>query len=351
MFKGLNKLNLNKHYCTIFPGSCYGQATIQMERFRFTILVFIFAITALCANTPLTDSIQGGRTVALQEKDSLKTRILPYSPAIALTSSIVIPGAGQVYTHQYLKAGLFLVAEVGVGLFGYQRYIWEQGLNHEADSFEILASKNNGKMVIDSVKKDTLFPGISYQLLADKDRYDAKETRFVVNQCISWGLGIYYYNVMDALHATKLFHDDLKRDPAVAGWLSAIPALGLGQLYNGELSKAGMIFMTQFNLGYLAVNYHLLMRDCENYELSMQSDPHTRAAFNANGLNNDWENRRKNAFRNRNMYIWYSILFYIYGVLDAVVDAHLHDAGVKMKLEPDLVPINKQVGMTMTMPF
>jgi hypothetical protein len=51
------------------------------------------------------------------------------------------------------------------------------------------------------------------------------------------------------------------------------------------------------------------------------------------------------------MYLWYSILFYFYGILDAVVDAHLHDAGAKMKLEPDLVPQNKQVGLTLTVPF
>jgi len=322
-----------------------------MERFRLALFCVIFSTAALCANAAIADSVDNGHVVSFREKDSLKIAKPLYSPVIALTSSIVIPGAGQVYTHQYLWGGLFLVAEVSVGLFGYQRYIWEQGLSHEGDSLANVAAKNKGVRIIDSTKADTLYPGISSQLLADKDRFDAKATRFVVDQCITWGLGIYYYNVMDALHATKLFHDDLKRDPGVAGWLSAIPALGLGQLYNGELSKAGMIFMTQFNLGYLAINYHLLMKDCEKYELSMQADPHTLAAYTANGLNNDWESRRTSAFRNRNMYIWYSIIFYIYGILDAVVDANLHDAGVKMKLEPDLVPINKQVGMSMTMPF
>jgi hypothetical protein len=112
--------------------------------------------------------------------------------------------------------------------------------------------------------------------------------------------------------------------------------------------------MTQFNLGFLAFNSQQLMHQCEIYEVAAGKDgPHSPLylTYAAKGLNNDWENRRKNAFRNRNMYLWYSLMFYFYGVLDAVVDAHLHDAGAKMKLEPDLVPQNKQVGMTMTMPF
>ena len=256
-----------------------------------------------------------------------------------------------MYTRHYVKAGLFMVAEGGVGLFGYQRYIWEKGLEHNADSVRDLAARNAGRYVIDTVKADTSYPGIAFQLEADRDRFDAKASRYVVYQSISWMAGIYYYSVLDALHASGLFKNDSKKSPGTAGWLSAIPAPGLGQFYNGETGKAGMIFMTQFNLGYLAYNYQMLMRDCEKYELSIAPGTAQYSVYAANGVNNDWENRRKEAFRNRNMYLWYSLMFYFYGVLDAVVDAHLHDAGLKMKLEPDLVPQNKQVGMTMTVPF
>jgi hypothetical protein len=246
---------------------------------------------------------------------------------------------------------LFLLAEAGVGLFGYQRYIWEKDLEHNADSVSNLAARLGSTQVVDTVKNDTTYPGIAFRLEADRGRFDAKETRYVVYQSISWMAGIYYYNILDALHATGVFKNDSKKSPAVAGWLSAIPGLGLGQFYNGETSKAGMILMTQFNLGYLAFNYNHLMRECENYELSFARGTPEYSVFAAKGFQNDWENRRKNAFRNRNMYLWYSLMFYFYGVLDAVVDAHLHDAGVKMRLEPDLVPQNKQVGMTMTVPF
>jgi hypothetical protein len=51
------------------------------------------------------------------------------------------------------------------------------------------------------------------------------------------------------------------------------------------------------------------------------------------------------------MWAWYSLVFYIYGVLDAVVDAHLHDAPTKMKLEPDLTPGQNKVGIRLKMNF
>jgi TM2 domain-containing membrane protein YozV len=289
-------------------------------------------------------------------KDSLKAKkpSAAYSPAIALTSSILVPGAGQMYTRHYVKAGLFVLAEAGVGLFGYQQYIWEKGLRHSADSVSDLAARYAGVSVIsviDTAHADTTYPGIAFQLEADRDRFDALETRYMLYQSVSWMAGIYYYNILDALHATGIFKDDSKRDPGLAGWLAAVPALGLGQFYNGEISKAGMIFMTQFNLGLLAYNYHRLMRTCEDHVVAAGRDSLTYATFTSKGFGDDWENRRKNAFRNRNMYLWYSLLFYFYGMLDAVVDAHLHDAGVKMKLEPDLVPQNRQVGLTLTVPF
>jgi hypothetical protein len=41
----------------------------------------------------------------------------------------------------------------------------------------------------------------------------------------------------------------------------------------------------------------------------------------------------------------------MYGIFDAVVDAHLHDSGMKMKLEPDLVPDRKQVGLNLNVEF
>jgi TM2 domain-containing membrane protein YozV len=332
-----------------------------MERIRvFFLLAAVLVSLGPVKAAAIADSGTGqGRQGVAEVKDSLKVfkPSAAYSPAIALTSSIIVPGAGQVYTRHYVKAGLFLLAEAGAGLFGYQRYIWEKELDHNADSVYGLAVRIGRGPVVDSVRYDTAYrydttyPGVVFRLEADRDRHDAEETRFAVYQSISWMAGIYYYNILDAVQATGIFKNDSKKRPAVAGWLSAIPCLGLGQFYNGEVSKAGMILMTQFNLGFLAYNYNHIMNECADYEVSFKPSTPEYAAFTSGSFHNDWENRRNTAFRNRNMYLWYSLMFYFYGILDAVVDAHLHDARVRMNLEPDLVPQNKQVGMKLNMPF
>jgi TM2 domain-containing membrane protein YozV len=329
-----------------------------MERIRFYLIfvaVWCFVGSGFGQTGVVKDSgnaVDTARSIIVA-RDSLKpAKLAPaYSPAAALTSSIIIPGAGQIYTRHYLKGGLFLVAETGIGLFAYQRYIWEKTLQQNADSVSALAGSLGRQPVIDTLRHDTTYPGVAFRLEADRDRFDAQVTRYVIYQSISWMVGAYYYNILDALHATGIFKSDTKKNPAVAGWLSAIPGLGLGQFYNGETSKAGMILMTQFNLGFLAFNYNHLMKECENYEVSFANGTPEYSVFIAGGFQNDWENRRNEAFRNRNMYLWYSLMFYFYAVLDAVVDAHLHDAAAKMRLEPDLVPQSKQVGMTMTVPF
>jgi hypothetical protein len=50
----------------------------------------------------------------------------------------------------------------------------------------------------------------------------------------------------------------------------------------------------------------------------------------------EWQLRYQTSFQNRNSYLWYSLVFYVVQILDAVVDAHLNDYDAKMKIYPDL---------------
>jgi hypothetical protein len=273
-----------------------------------------------------------------------------------LVSSAVLPGAGQVYTGHYVKAGMFLAASVSMGLYANQRYNYEMDLKAKADRLEDSVALYRDTVWIRpgvaGTTPDTSYPGIGWQLETDLARFDQKDTRYAVYGGLSWLAGVYYYNLLDALKCSGFLQSDAKKKPALAGWLSAIPGLGLGQIYNGELSKAGMILMVQFNLLYMAYNSNALMKDCENYETAlglMRGAPQNKL-FN-DKYKDKWESRRDNAFRNRNMYLWYSLLFYFYGIFDAVVDAHLHDSRTKMKLEPDLVPQQKAVGAQVSIQF
>jgi TM2 domain-containing membrane protein YozV len=330
-----------------------------MERFRyFVIATVIFTFLAFGQEKPQESPIQTKDSASVdrgEKKDILKPA-KTYNPAIAVSASLLFPGGGQIYTGKYVMAGLFLASEIGVGIFGYQRFLYESGLRKNSDSIAVVAARFKDSVEIkkssrDTAVFDTTNLGLFWKLKADSAAFEAKEARNIVWQSIAWMAGIYYYNVLDALHSTGCFKDNSKKNPAVAGGLAAIPGLGLGQIYNGEFSKAGMILMTQFNLAFLAVNYHLIMTDCEKYEASM--DPENKADYSLfYGAQRDkWEYRRTTAFRNRNTYIWYSLLFYFYGIFDAVVDAHLHDAPIKMKLDADLSPNNKEMRLRATIPF
>jgi uncharacterized membrane protein len=94
------------------------------------------------------------------------------------------------------------------------------------------------------------------------------------------------------------------------------------------------------------------MRTCEsNIQLLNAPGSKENKDPDAAALLSNWNSKRNDAFRNRNMWAWYSIVFYLYGILDAVVDAHLHDASAKMKLEPDLISDQKKVGINLKMNF
>jgi Family of unknown function (DUF5683) len=321
-----------------------------MKRFRF-LMVFVCGFASLGfsqgGGTPGRSSEDDSNTIAKKESPGVQKS---FNLGIALPASLVFPGGGQIYTRHYVKAGLFIASEIGVGLFGYQRYVQTSWLKHITDSIAGVsaAHKNWARPPGDTTMIDSAF---FFKLQADSADMERKELQNVVFQSLAWMVGIYYYNVLDALQCTNLFKSDTKKNPATAMWLSAIPGLGLGQVYNGELSKAGMILMVQANMAYLAINYHLIMRDCEKYEAAIDPNNADQYGLFKGPQLDKWEYRRTTAFRNRNMWLWYSLAFYLYGIFDAAVDAHLHDARTKMKLEPDLNPQTKELGLKATVGF
>jgi hypothetical protein len=285
------------------------------------------------------------------------------NPVTAGLFSALIPGGGQLYTGNYAKSGLFLTSEVVIGLVGYSRSLW--GKDFKRNSNLMYDSMMLFKNVIDTATKtvktkanadstyvDTTFKSLGYQMNYEYNRFLEKENNYFIYQCLTWMSGLYCWNILDALKNTKFFMNDDSKNPSKAFWLAAIPGLGLGQLYNGELSKAGMVFMVQMNLAYMVYNNNTLMRICED-NLRKINSPETRESKDpaAVQLKGSWDSKRNDAFRKMNMWAWYSIAFYFYSIFDAVVDAHLHDSAKKMKLEPDLLTGGKGVALNFTTTF
>jgi hypothetical protein len=274
-------------------------------------------------------------TIALH--DSLAGRIenagstgKVWNPAITGALSAALPGAGQIYTGHYIKAGGFLALEAvsgGMARFWYRT--WQE--RREQGDFQRKIS------ILATNRRDSL----NSLEVAELMHFDALVARNTMYDALSWMIGGYVFNVLDAIGSSRYFINDEKKDPIKAAWLAAIPALGLGQLYNGSFSKAGMVLMTQTSLGIIAINEHRLMKASQVRLLIAKSiKDSTGSALITDRNIGDWESRQNTAFRNRNSYLWYSIFFYVYGILDAVVDAHLHDYNQKIRAWPDLMPQN-----------
>lgn len=295
--------------------------------------VFLLLVSGLLmAETP--DGLR------FENTDSLK---FPYKPALAGVMSLLVPGGGQVYTGHYLKAGTFLALEA---ITGSVSYFWHKTSKvRSQEAYDLLREARTGAG-IDSARVFEKYLQMEHSVL---------EARYKSYNMASWMIGGYLFNILDALDASGVLKDGGYRDPSVAAWLAAIPGLGLGQIYNGSLSKAGLVAMVQVSLGFVAYNYHRLMREAEKamvFDKSKYSDNELEIKSVINDeFNRSWESKRSSAFRNRNTYLWYSIFFYFYGIFDAVVDAHLHDYDEKMKIWPDLVPQGDGAQLLLNMKF
>jgi hypothetical protein len=90
------------------------------------------------------------------------------------------------------------------------------------------------------------------------------------------------------------------KDPKKAFYFSLIP--GMGQVYNGKLLKSAIVIGLEI------------------------------AAYNAWNENKDFYNNFKDTYplpkhrylEKRNKYAWWIGFIYVYGMIDAVVDAHLY---------------------------
>jgi len=91
------------------------------------------------------------------------------------------------------------------------------------------------------------------------------------------------------------------KNPKVAFYYSLIP--GLGQIYNGKWIKSAMI-----------VGLEIAAYDAWTENRDIYND------FE----NKDYPLRKRRYLEKRNKYAWWIGFIYVYGMIDAVVDAHLY---------------------------
>lgn len=274
---------------------------------------------------------------AIDRSDSIRGAY--FNPFLIAGASLVVPGAGQMYTKHFIKGGMFLASEAIAVSVATSMFNDSKRIKESTKAFLLRADLDTGISRIRGFND------------AELSKYSERLSRYRAYNSLAWASGLYVYNVLDAFECSNIIDKSGSRSPLKAGLLSAIPGLGLGQWYNGSISRAGKIFMGQMSMGVMALNYHRLMTDAgDQYgKVKNEYDRHIIEAFvhnpdtaelssNRGRYLASWESERSGAFKARNTWLWYSLFFYIYGIFDAVVDAHLHDYPEKMRMYPDLVP-------------
>jgi hypothetical protein len=320
-----------------------------MKLFAHSVAVLLLA-TSLRAQggSEIVDSLQIGLLPG-GDSDTVAVPMLRlYDPVKVGTASLIIPGLGQVYTQHYFKTVFFIGIEA---LFGSMAYFWNQSaaVDEEAAAYDLVGLHSGNTSKFDSAQS------VEQSRL---DHYSAISARFSGYNFLTWMIGAHIYNTLDAIDASNYFKNYHERNPGTAFLLAVIPGLGLGQIYNGAWSKAGLVIMGQWSLGMMAFNNQRLMVQAQNnFErlntpLPDSSADSIRALIVANTpYSVDWASARYTAFSNRNMFMWYSIFFYGYSIFDAVVDAYMHDYSEKMQIKPDLVVGMKSIQFSLETKF
>jgi TM2 domain-containing membrane protein YozV len=267
--------------------------------------------------------------------------------------SAFIPGSGQIYQSRYVMGGLFFAAEAAVVGFAVNRSRSADTRSSNARYLRFISDTLNTLSSVfagDTVMRDSLLSSSGrYAVLADEADFEERMARHTVYNALAWAVGLHLYNFLDALESGGCAARGLEKNPTTAGFLAAVPFLGLGQLYNERPSKAGMVAMAQIGLVLTACNQHRLMNIASEKYNEMRDSTSTRYAYRADYLSY-WNSRYDNAFSRRNTYLWLSLFTYLYSIFDAVVDAYLSDFDSKIDLGTDLsvAPIGGGVAVSVT---
>ncbi len=321
-----------------------------MKFFASSALPLLFALSLWAQGVnEAGDSMQIGRLPGGDSDTVAVAKLRLYDPIKVGTASLIIPGLGQVYTQHYFKAGFFVAMEA---IFGSMAYFWNQSGTGDDETADYYLARSRGGVT--PFYSGTDSAGDVEQ--AHLSHYSAMTARFSGYNYLTWMIGAHVYNVLDAIDASNHFKDMRERNPTTAFLLAVIPGLGLGQIYNGSWSKAGLVIMVQWSLGMMAFNNQRLMVQAENNFERLNTPLADTAADSirsqvATQYSQSWASARYSAFANRNMFLWYSIFFYGYSIFDAVVDAYLHDYSEKMLIKPDLAVGMKSIRLSLQTNF
>ena len=283
----------------------------MLRRFFFCALLFP-ALSAL-GDTPRPKS--GIPAIDSLPLNDWKADTTPLSTSKALTLAVLLPGGGQFYGGHPVR-GSFLVGLETV-LFGLSLYSYYVDLpRYDRETNRLLDSAN---AAFDHVNSDanaqSRFEG--WTALARDNAAKRLQQADLANSELAWAIGLHFYGIADAFEIARRSQSEPKvRSVKRAMWYGlAFP--GGGQLYNGRYGKFGLLWM---GIGGSVVSTWSRQNVVESLNRSVA------AARTENASNLDELERDRTVYRKRrNQYYWGMAIFYVYAVMDGMVDAALSD--------------------------
>lgn len=315
------------------------------------ILRWMTALALAVAGASAQGTTAPGRT-GIPEIDTLplhdwhtNPERLSYSKALVFS---LAPGGGQIYGHHPVRGGFLIGMETllgGLSLYSYFVDIphWKDQAARALDSADALFAQEIRDPTNSSL--EALRRG---QIDFARQRASlAAQQQDLVNSEMAWAVGLHAYGMLDAMEIAYLSrHNDLRtRSVRKALWRGLLFPGG-GQLYNHRYAKFGMLWMA-FGASTVSIWSRQQMVDELNERVAT-------ARTEAGGLESskvqDLVKDRTLYRKRRNQYFWGMSLFYVYSVLDGMVDAALSDFDAPQRFAVTATP-DGAVGLLASIPF
>ncbi len=159
----------------------------------------------------------------------------------------------------------------------------------------------------------------SHKRVLSKEESAKRASKDLWTSEFAWLAGLHIYGLFDAygIWRNNNGHSHETHSIFSAVWRAAVFP-GWGQMYNDEWGKAGLLYMGLFGS---AVSYWSRQKMVEYHLEKLRIAKAEEDLTSITATQEDVLFFRKK----RNQYIWAALLFYIYSIGDAAVDAMMHD--------------------------
>jgi TM2 domain-containing membrane protein YozV len=295
---------------------------VQNQNGRLFSLLLLLA--SLAFGDPLVPGKSGLPSIDTLPKNEWDVLTQRQSYTVGLTLGALVPGGAQFYTKHNIRGGILL----GLESYLLSEVLVNQALRRDKNLQQARILLAGVSPYADSMARFAGDP--RYETWSAQFRGGVRSAR--VNLAVveeaqglwasqwAWLAGLHLYGLLDGYEMIERNRNGRVYRPkstrAAVLWSLAIP--GGGQWYNGSPGKAGLLYM-----GYLGswISFQARQHSVEYYE----AQKNLALAENDQSLAQDMSERATFFRKKRNQYIWAPMLFGMYSVADAAVDAMMSD--------------------------